>query len=907
MTRKANTISYIDFFRQCYRADSRDISLWNVNKIRKDRKSFIAGKDDLVSGELPRLPLAGDIAESLLTQAETYQRERLLVYGTCFVGGRAEAAGFVSESRTICAPLIYYPVKIYRDSEIYVEIHKDDCRINYPLLRQILLEDVDVSIVEKFPVITNGLKPENLSEITQWLKQYTCVSQMEELGRWPNLLDETQIKAFTRKKSLSVFSASVIALVDRARGSRGVLHELREIIARGELSRSLNAIFQSDVRVKPSKNDSDPDLLPGVLSVPQTKILENASIFPLSLVSGPPGTGKSYTIAAIAIDRMLKGESVLVVSKTSQAVNVIADKLKEDFQLTSGFVASEGESLLKGVKAYLDKLLKEGLPQPEKSSRKVYSELKKTRKQLKKVEVIFGKQLKKSSTFSQLLRRKELGNDSLIDRFQYLIFNYQLMNASSLWKILKKIKSLKVSVEKQSAEYVISYHQERISALLKRKRIVLSKFNQAIRARNSSRQEGYFKSVDEKTLLKTFPIWLIRAEELHQILPLKKEMFDVVIFDEATQCDIASAIPAFYRAGRAVVVGDSKQLRHVSFLSRNQEQKIAEKTVLHEGEKIELSYRDQSILDLTSDNLITQDAVTLLDEHFRSKAELICYSNEKFYSNRLKVMKARPGKSPGKPLEFISIDGERDKNGINKEECDVALNLVRQHLKKYSETRVAPTVGILSPYRNQAEYIQAQTLKAFALQEADKISLRVATPYGFQGEERDIMILSMGVDDSCKRAFAYLNREDMFNVAITRAKEKMVVLHSCNPVSLPIDNQFRCFYESQFTRSKSMNDDPEICKFIDSFSEVLESYGVKLWRNYEIAGQEVDLLCQNGNTLIGLDLIGVADTEKDYFDLETYRILDRAGLHIIPIPYYHWILRREECLRGIKMALGMPE
>ena len=61
------------------------------------------------------------------------------------------------------------------------------------------------------------------------------------------------------------------------------------------------------------------------------------------------------------------------------------------------------------------------------------------------------------------------------------------------------------------------------------------------------------------------------------ILPLQRDMFDLVIIDESTQCDIASSFPVLQRGKRAVVVGDPKQLRHLSFLPRERQEAIADR------------------------------------------------------------------------------------------------------------------------------------------------------------------------------------------------------------------------------------------------------------------------------------------------------------------------------------------
>ena len=138
---------YIEYFRRCYRADSYDLSIWNTKKIRKDRKLYISEDDVLASGALPRLPIVGDTAASLMEQADTYRKERLLIYGCLMVTGVSSMASVFSSQRTLCSPLIYFPAKILQDDDLYLEIDGLDLRVNLPVLRQLLQPDLPASAV----------------------------------------------------------------------------------------------------------------------------------------------------------------------------------------------------------------------------------------------------------------------------------------------------------------------------------------------------------------------------------------------------------------------------------------------------------------------------------------------------------------------------------------------------------------------------------------------------------------------------------------------------------------------------------------------------------------------------------------------------------------------------------------
>ena len=127
------------------------------------------------------------------------------------------------------------------------------------------------------------------------------------------------------------------------------------------------------------------------------------------------------------------------------------------------------------------------------------------------------------------------------------------------------------------------------------------------------------------------PIWLMSPLSVSDTLPLDPDLFDVVIFDEASQIPIEEAIPAAYRSPQVIVVGDEMQLPPTTFFAsgRGEDEALV---VEEEGERIEV--------DLDADSFLTQSAQnlpsTLLAWHYRSRYEaLISFSNAAFYGGQL--------------------------------------------------------------------------------------------------------------------------------------------------------------------------------------------------------------------------------------------------------------------------------
>lgn len=884
----------IDYFRRCYRADSYDLSISNIDKIRSDRRLFFADEDVLACGVLPRLPVADDIGLGLQAQADTYRKERLLIYGCLMIKGELEAVSGFGKQRQLYSPLMYFPASLISDDDLYLHIDRADLRINTPLLRLLLKTDVDAAVTDSFPAIAWPITREAITHIGRWLREYTVVLNIEELARWPMLTAGPEsVEGAKADVAMRIVSSCCLLLADRSRGSRGVLHELNELLLEASLSAPLQALLSGQIAA-PVHGVSQADLLPGLLSAAQQSSLENAATYPLSLISGPPGTGKSFTIAAIAIDRMLQGESVLIVSKSDQAMDVIDEKLKSEFGLRAGYVHGADQSFLKTMKAYLDTLLKEGVAE-HGAVKNLSVRLKKTQSDLLALE----------AKFIRLLWAVKHTDGSSAWYHQWVAKAFIAVNGlEALWSSQDEIGQKQDQFERHAEDYINAYRASKLKAILHEHRDVLVKFHQGLRSRSSKHLQERFQKTDFAVVLEAFPVWLVSLDEINKVLPFTCSLFDVVIVDESTQCDIASALPALQRAKRAVVVGDAKQLRHVSFLSRAKQGMLWQKAGLPDPVEDGFSYRDQSLMDFISDAIPTQAAVSLLDEHFRSKPELIAFSNEHFYAGRLKIMQARPGLTDDAALRFVKIDGKRSASGRNSAEKDAVVDEISRHIHLYENMAIKPSIGVLSPFRDQAEFLEKAINKQFTAQQRLAFNIRVSTPYGFQGEERDVMLLSFAIDNDSARAAAYLNREDVFNVSITRAKQRQVIFYSVDERRLTENNLFRHYLS--YDHNVCLRGDTQAlrCEFAEALQGALVKEGIDVWLGYDIAGQQVDVVCAYNGNIIGIDLVGYTGEFEDYFSLQSYKTLHRAGIDVIPMPYSLWVREADKCLNLIRDRLG---
>jgi len=282
-------------------------------------------------------------------------------------------------------------------------------------------------------------------------------------------------------------------------------------------------------------------------------------------------------------------------------------------------------------------------------------------------------------------------------------------------------------------------------------------------------------------LTNVLPVWAVTNLSARGRVPLEAGFFDLLIFDEASQCDIASVLPLLFRCKRSAIIGDPKQLRHITQIApRVNQQLMQEQDISSLGER--WSYTGNSLFDLAASLTESGDVISLRDHH-RSRNEIIEFSNRHFYEGRLRVATREselrvPIGSPA--VRWVHIVGNvvRPSGGgaINRDEAHAVVREL-EHL--LVDQRYRGTVGVVSPFRAQANFIRDLVNQNERLLEALANSeLLIETVYRFQGDERDVMFFSPVVSQNTPQtAEGFLRgNPNTFNVAITRARAALVVV-----------------------------------------------------------------------------------------------------------------------------------
>ena len=289
-------------------------------------------------------------------------------------------------------------------------------------------------------------------------------------------------------------------------------------------------------------------------------------------------------------------------------------------------------------------------------------------------------------------------------------------------------------------------------------------------------------------VLRAFPLWAVSNLAAHSTLPLAGGIFDLVIIDEASQCDVASVVPLLARARRLSLVGDPQQLRHITQLDGTVDQSLLAQHDLADIAVQRFTYRVNSAFDLgDSSGHVPAEARVRLDLHFRSHPAIADYCNEAFYNKTLHVVTATEllkiprGHRAG--IHWTHVAG-KIVPGPTGAFCLDEVETVLCELRTLASSNFAGTLGVVTTFRQQMIRLRDAVEKEPLLggDFARRTQLHIHTANGFQGGERDVMLFSLcaglGLAEGTMR---WLRQEaNLFNVAVSRARAVLNIVGDRN-------------------------------------------------------------------------------------------------------------------------------
>lgn len=903
-----------EYFRACYQVDFKAINIPDFYGKQVVHQLELQ-QGDLLTGKWPEIPIDSVWGKEMEQLLSVHSQEKALYAGAFFVKGRMQQLG---KSRRIFAPLFIYPVNLMIENQTYyINVEPDNVIVNPAFLTYLktINPDISISQIEFSEALPKGyLKFDEIHQLETALGKLIPSMDITGLATFPDfpkLPAEDNLKSLagTRKKipNQHLISALGIGLFDKPSGSRGILNELTELTETTYFSPILNELF---LEKSPMPTPVKPRRIftPVTLSDHQLGIFSSLDKYQTSLVIGPPGTGKSFTIAALTADLISHGKSVLIASRNDQAGKVISQKIEQDFGLKNMVIKTASGHFSNSLKTRLtnihhgysvQRVSRYQLDSLANKTLNLFKEEERLEEQIRAQAII---EIKRGAFFAnfkkgilQNIKKKFIERKVHSTQFQ-------------LWELLDQLKKLIPKKNKATRLLLKKSTEFYLYEAVAKDRKALEKMIRGLQMESGNLMHEEFTKINFNVIIRALPAWVVNAVDIHKSLPMIPELFDVVIIDEATQCDIASSIPLLQRAKKAIVVGDPKQLRHLSFLSSAQQHKFARQFEIDHLPSNKIDYRNSSLLDLVSSTLQSQEQVHFLDEHYRSKPDIIAFSNQHFYEDRLKIMTANPISKTEKSIFQYELSGTRNEKGQNPVEASAILTYIKTIIQKEQtlSKSLCQSIGILSPFRAQVTLLRSMISKSITAQNIRRHQLLIGTPHQFQGEERDLMFLSFAVDkETHPSTYLYLNRSDVFNVSITRARLAQHLFFSISPQEL--SSKYLLTQYLQQTKQTAAIDPPkenEEDDFMNEVINVLKQWKVEeIFPNYSIAGIEVDLVVIHHQKTFCIDLVGFPGDFEDSWPVNRIKLMSRIGIHTFTLPYTAWYTDKPRTKNALKKFL----
>lgn len=406
--------------------------------------------------------------------------------------------------------------------------------------------------------------------------------------------------------------------------------------------------------------------------------------------------------------------------------------------------------------------------------------------------------------------------------------------------------------------------------------------------------EGYRQSA--QSVLDGLPIWITTNLSVGAAVPFEPGLFDCVVIDEASQCDLASVLPLLFRAKRAVFVGDPKQLRHIPGITSDQETYVADKSDAFDL-LVDFSPITRSAYDIAASAAVSRgDDELLLSQHYRCHPDIIGFSNMAFYADRLVARKAAATVFDGiqAGMTWQHVDGtllRTTKSAANETEAQAVVSLIQSILDQLRNGTA--TIGVVTPFRLQADLI-VKMLSAQSWWSSYEKRVTVGTAHAFQGSECDVMIFSPVVTKGMKESLVRFaaHSDELLNVAVTRARAALYVVGdagSCLAAGGALKEL--ADYARQLADRKTGRPTPR-SEAETAFARILDNLGfeyreeVPLYRHKDQAPYRLDFVyISPSGVRYDLEVDGATHSENDRFQEDAIRdkIAEAAGYTIIRI------------------------
>jgi very-short-patch-repair endonuclease len=427
------------------------------------------------------------------------------------------------------------------------------------------------------------------------------------------------------------------------------------------------------------------------------------------------------------------------------------------------------------------------------------------------------------------------------------------------------------------------------------------------------------------------PAWVMPLHRIWDTMKFAPGLFDVIIVDEASQCGL-EALPLLYLGKKILIVGDDKQISPEGGFVPVANVNLLQDEYLYGYELKDSFAINTSLFDHAK--IRFHGGLITLREHFRCMPEIIRFSNRNFYSGTPLIPLRQYGRNRLNPVEHVHVaTGYREGQGanvINEPEAEALVDKIRELCEdsRYNGDNLK-TFGVIALQGSaQARLIEELLLTKLGPEKIEQRDLICGKPYSFQGDERDIMFLSMvAAPNEQIGPFTAAPDERRFNVAASRARDQMYLFHSVTTQDLsPNDLRRRLleFFQNPepyeiagkpleelelevFNTPRMLGNQPEP---FDSWFEVdvaleLLRKGYEVIPQFEFARRKIDLVVEGGKARLAVECDGDVWHGPDQWDADQarQRQLERCGWVFHRIKYSRFCARKEKEIELLERVL----
>ena len=424
------------------------------------------------------------------------------------------------------------------------------------------------------------------------------------------------------------------------------------------------------------------------------------------------------------------------------------------------------------------------------------------------------------------------------------------------------------------------------------------------------------------------PAWIMPVNHVWNNISTENEMFDIVIVDEASQCNVECSMLGYF-GKKMIIVGDDEQISpsNIGALIDSTEQILSSHLSGYLKERFDIK---NSLFDVANQTFVNSKVA--LREHFRCMPEIIQFSNELCYAGTPLIPMKQFGEDRLPPLEHYFCDGYREKK-VNIEEVNAVVNKIKEICK--DPRYINKSIGVISLLgQEQAGLIANQLLENIGIAEITKRNIVCGNAYDFQGDERDIIILSMVIANFEKdgndlverknKALTDNGQKQRFNVAMSRVKEQVILFHSVEAHDLSpqcLRRRLLEFFEhkvvakageytlQQLQTLRALRNEAQRTPFeswfeVDVAIEILKR-GYKIQPQYAVADWRIDLVVIGNSSKLAVECDGdYWHGEEQYDDdIRRQQQLERCGWEFFRVKSSTFYYNRELAMQKLWMML----